>query len=167
MSAATAGMLKKINETLEKHFMGNVTKIDNGILKAEIIEFSFDDWFTADSGTLTIPHSLGADPDTVIILPSHYEWNPADYYEGYYSYHTLCARLVRSYNFDFREFSDTEVQYYDASGAAGCGYYTEDIRGNVITWNETRVYIQLLGNMVFAPKTEAGTTYKMLVIKHT
>ena len=29
MSAATAGMLKKINETLEKHFMGNVTKIDN------------------------------------------------------------------------------------------------------------------------------------------
>ena len=165
MSAATAGMLKKINETLEKHFMGNVTKIDNGIVKAEIIEFSFDDWFTADSGTLKIPHSLGVDPDTVIILPSHYEWQPADNYDEYYSYNTVCARLVRSHIFAFSEYSDTEVQYYNAEASTGCDYYTKHISGDVITWNESKVNIQPLGDMVFAPKSEI--TYKMLILKHT
>ena len=165
MSAATAGMLKKINETLEKHFMGNVTKIDNGIVKAEIIEFSFDDWFTADSGSLKIPHSLGVDPDTVIILPSHYEWKPADNYDEYYSYNTVCAGLMRLYIYAYSEYSDTEVQYYNAEVPTGGGYYTKHISGDVLIWNENNVIIYPLGDMVFAPKSEI--TYKMLILKHT
>ena len=141
--------------------------VDNSIMKVQAIELSFDDWFTADSGPRVIPHALGVDPDTVIILPSHYEWQPADYYDEYYCDYTVCARLVRSYNFAYSEYSDTEVEYYNANVPTGGGYYTKHISGDVITWNESKVNIQPLGDMVFAPKTQTGTTYKLLVIKHT
>lgn len=165
MSAATAGMLKKINDTLEKHFLGDVTKVDNGIVKMEIIEFGFDDWFTAANGSRTISHTLGTDADTVVVLPSHYDWDPADFYRGYFNSHTLCVKLVRSYNYHWRNYSDTTIEFYYAEGDTESGYDTKINNEDVLIWNENSVTIRALGDMVFAPSSELK--YKLLVIKHT
>lgn len=166
MSAATAGMLKKINETLEKHFMGNVTKIDNGIVKMEIIEFGFDDWFTAANGYRTISHTLGTDVDTVVVLPSKYDWDPYEnVYDDYYSWHTLCVKLVRSFNFHHEIYSGTTIEFYNADGGTESGYDIKINNEDVLVWNENSVSIKALGDMVFAPSSVMK--YKLLVIKHT
>ena len=165
MSAATAGMLKKINETLEKHFMGNVTKIDNGIVKMEIIEFGFEDWFTAANGYRTIPHTLGIDVDTVVVLPSHYDWDPGNFYSNYFGGKTLCVKLVRSYNYHWSSYSDTTIEFYNAEGDTESGYDAKISNEDVLIWNENSVTIEALGDMVFAPSS--ALKYKLLVIKHT
>ena len=160
MSAAAAGMLKKINDTLEKHFLGDVTKVDNGIVKMDIIEFSFDDWFDENSEPITIPHSLGTDPDTIVILPSHHDWiaGSTDFVGE-----LIVVGAKRTWHENIDRYTDISVEYFDEYSEYGYGSIR--ITENALRWTDKIVTIYPFAGYKFAPKSEL--TYKMLVIRHT
>lgn len=135
--------------------------VENSIMKMQAIEFSFDDWFTSESETYYIYHSLGTDPDTVVILPSHHDWNNANDYDGYFETNVV-AGLKRSWYANQGGYSDVSVDYFDSSND---GYFSKTTSDPIIDWSANSwVGIHPTSSVVFAPKDEV--TYKMLIIKH-
>ena len=136
--------------------------VDNSIMKMQVTELSFDDWFTSESEPYYIYHSLGGDPDTVVILPSHHDWNCADSSEGHFASGCVVAGAKRTWYDFFGTYSDTTVDYFDASGD---GYFSLTTPQPIIDWSGGAwVRINPSASFVFAPKSEI--TYKVLIIKH-
>lgn len=134
---------------------------DNSIMKVQAIELSLEDWFTSDSQPLVIPHALGCDPDTIVMLPSHYGWVDSMPSE-YYSDNILVAGMSRTWYASVREYGEVSVDYYDENCG---GYCTTALSDPVIDWTAGWVRINPVPSVVLAPSDEV--TYKLLVIKHT